>query len=149
MSHSVWTGSLQILINCIIFWGSNTNTLKKKEATACDVLFTPKLHCNRDGRFPVNVALDYLWRGNNKFQTKILSYFNSLLKRINENFALKTSVCDITLENLLVSSHSDVFESALKNKKLSFRKDEFDSILSSRTLLLARRMDLSVGKWVD
>lgn len=45
MSHSVWTGSLQIL---------------KKEATACDVLFTPKLHCNRDGRFPVNVALDYL-----------------------------------------------------------------------------------------
>lgn len=113
------------------------------------MLFTPKLHCNRDGRFPVNVALDYLWRGNNKFQTKILSYFNSLLKRINENFALKTSVCDITLENLLVSSHSDVFESALKNKKLSFRKDEFDSILPSRTLLLARRMDLSVGKWVD
>ena len=103
--------------------------IKKKEATTCDVLFTPKLHCNRDGRFPVIVALDYLWRGNNKFQTKILSYFNSLLKRINENFASKTSVCDITLENLLVSSQSDVFESALKNKKLSFREDEFDSIV--------------------
>ena len=148
MSCSVWTGSLRVLINCIIFWGSNTNTSKKKEATACDVLFTPKLHCNRDW-FPVIVALDYLRRGNNKFQTKILSYFNSLLKRINENFASKTSVCDITLENLLVSSHSDVFESALKNKKLSFRKDAFDSISSARTLLLARRMDLSVGKWVD
>ena len=147
MSHSVWTGSFQVLINCIIFWGSNTNTSIKKKQQLAICYSLPNCIATETGDF--QSMLFYTTWGNNKFQTKILSYSNSLLKRINENFALKTSVCDITLENLLVSSHSDVFESALKNKKLSFRKDEFDSILSSRTLFLARRMDLSVGKWVD